>query len=223
MVIKAIFFDTSDTLYHNPEFGSAQSGNIITQLSNSKSISYEEAKNLFSKTKKELKSKMDHVTKVAVMMELGINRLQMHKALAEIEPKKYLQPDEKLNKMLKSLGERYELGIITNILDKFMTKILDALGLGKKTFKYIVSVNNTQRSKPHEEPFLKALELCGLQPKECVYVGDSLTKDMVPAKKAGMKTIWVSKESREDKNVDLPVKSIYDVENGILKLEETKE
>ncbi|MEA3343341.1 MAG: HAD family hydrolase, partial [archaeon] len=80
------------------------------------------------------------------------------------------------------------------------------------------SVDNTSNSKPHEEPFLKAIELSGLAPGECVYVGDSLTKDMMPAKKIGMKTIWLTRESEKNEFVDVSIGSIYEVEEAISKI-----
>lgn len=218
MALKAVFFDTSDTLYHSPDFKKAQSRQPVIQLSKRRDITLEEAKELFSKTKEELKSRMVHVPKVAVMMELGVSRLEMQESLAEIDPRDFLQPDEKLNAVLKGLGGRFELGVITNVLRKFLDNILDALGVDKTCFKYIVSVDNTVNSKPHEEPFLKAIELSGLEPSECVYVGDSFTKDMIPARKAGMKTVWVSQEAVEDESVDVRIKSIYEIEEALSQL-----
>ena len=67
---------------------------------------------------------MVHIPKVAVMMKLGISRLDMHNALARIDPKKYLQADKKLNTILKQLNKQFSLGIITNILNVFLFKIL---------------------------------------------------------------------------------------------------
>ena len=214
MTIKTIFFDTSDTLYHNPEFEKAQKKQPILQLSEVKGITYEEAEILFKKTKEELKDKMVHVPKVAVMMELGISRLEMQEYLAKVDAKEYLTSDEELNNMLKRLKEKYKLGIITNILHKFLDDILTALDVDKNLFSYIVSVDNTSKSKPDKEPFLKAIELSGCQASECAYVGDSLTKDLIPVKSVGMKTVWVSKDDKDDPNVDVRIDSVTDVEEA---------
>lgn len=219
MKIKTIFFDTSDTLYHNSEFEKAQSLQPIFQLSKIKNLSFDEANKLFIKTKEDLKNKMIHVPKVEVMMKLGITRIEMQESLAKIDTKKFLKPDEKLNIIIKRMNENYQLGIITNILEKFLNDILETLRINKNYFKYLVTVDNTNKSKPHEEPFLKALQLSKCKPEECVYIGDSLTKDIIPAKKVGMKTIWISKDSIKDKNTDIQIKSIYEVENAISKIE----
>ena len=218
MAIEAIFFDTSDTLYHSPEFEDAQSKRPILQLSEARKIPYDQAKALFKKTKEELTGKMVHVPKVAVMMELGISRLEMQQYLGQVDSNQYLQHDEQLNSMLGRLHEKYQLGIITNILAEFLYRILDSLGVDRTYFRHIVSVDNTEHSKPHEEPFLKAIELTGVKPEQCVYVGDSLTKDIIPAKKAGMRTVWMSKEAKEDGHVDVPISSIYELEGALSKL-----
>ncbi len=215
---KAIFFDTSDTLYQNPGLKKAISRKPIMQLSEFRNISYGEAKELFGRTREELKPTMSYVPKAVVMVKLGVSRLDMQEALTEIDVKKFLQPDRELDIILERLHGQFEVGIITNILRKFLYNILDALEIDKNYFRYVVSVDNTRNSKPHEEPFLTAIELSGLAPEECVYVGDSLTKDMMPAKKIGMKTIWLTRESEKSEFVDVSIGSIYEVEEAISKI-----
>lgn len=215
MVIKAIFFDTSNTLYHCPKLKQLQRTVPVEMLAKIKNISLDEAKKLFKETRERLKETMVHVPKVAVMMELGITRIQFQEELAEINTKGVLKPDKELNEILSNLHSEYKLGIITNILKKFVLNILDSMEVSLDNFDYFVTVDNTSNSKPHEEPFLKAIELAGCEQEECVYVGDSLTKDMIPAKRAGMKTVWITNDEMEDEHVDQKVKSIYDIISAI--------
>jgi len=219
-MVKVIFFDTSDTLYHNPEFEGAQKKQPIKQLSEAKNISVDEAKELFSKTKEKLKHTTGHVTKVAVMMELGISRIEMQEYLSLVDAKEFLSSDEKLNQTISNLRKNYELGIITNILKKFVLNILDVLEINEELFSYFVSVDNTSMSKPNDEPFQKAIKLSNVAADECVYVGDSLTKDIIPAKKNGMKTILISKDITNDSHIDVRIDSIYEIEDGLKKLNE---
>ena len=215
MPLKSIFFDTSDTLYTSSVFEEAQSRQPIFLLAKRRNLSVTKATALFKETETELGKTSLHVTKVAVMMKLGISRMEMQESLAELEPSRFLHPDPHLNDMLRQLHSLYTLGIITNILDTLLTKILAALVLEKQCFRVIVSVDNTTKSKPDPEPFLKALELSHCRAEQCLYVGDSLTKDMIPAKKVGMKTLWVSPESHHDEHVDAYVPHIYDVMSKI--------
>lgn len=218
MMIKAIFFDTSDTLYHSDSFKEFQRNHPINQLAKQRNISFEEAKKLFQRTRESLKSKMVHVPKVAVMMELGISRMQMHEELSKVNPKEFLTPDNTLKLILTRLHLQYELGIITNILQSFLEKVLGALLIDIGTFNHIVTIDITKNSKPHQEPFMKAIELSQSQPEQCVYVGDSLTKDIIPAKQVGMKTVWITKEPKVDSHVDVQISSVYEIEKAILKI-----
>lgn len=55
--------------------------------------------------------------------------------------------------------------------------------------------------KPRKEIFLKTLEKDSLKPEEVVFVGDTYAQDIIGAKKAGMKTVWLNcrHEAIEDK------------------------
>lgn len=218
MAIKAIFFDVSDTLYKCPEFEDAQSDVPISLLSLRRGISSGEARQIFDRTKKELERKMVHATKGAVLKELGISKQELHDGLMKVEPTMFLKHDEELGRILGRLGERFEIGVITNIREAYLDSILGALAIDRGGFKHVVSADNTKNSKPHEEPFLKAIDMCGFRADECVYVGDSLTKDMIPAKKVGMRTIWVCSDAKEDENVDVRIDSINDIEKAVSRL-----
>lgn len=216
-MIKVIFFDTNDTLYSSEDFARAQSRQPIYQLAELKKITFHDAQQLFENKKKILERKLAHVTKVAVMMELGISRIAMQRYMALIDAQHYLSSDPKLKQMLRELVEDYQLGIISNVLKKAVANILTALGVPRRLFTYFVTVGNTTHSKPHPEPFEKAIELSGRAASEIVYVGDSLTKDIIPAKRAGMQTILISNNAKlaDDPHVDTVITSIYEVPSAL--------
>ena len=56
--------------------------------------------------------------------------------------------------------------------------------------------------KPDPHIFTLGVEALGLQPGEVVVVGDSIDKDIVPARKAGCQTVWVRGEQWTDDPVD---------------------
>ena len=51
--------------------------------------------------------------------------------------------------------------------------------------------------KPMEAFFARVLEETGARAEQCLMVGDSLTSDILGAKRAGMKAIWVNRTGRE--------------------------
>lgn len=52
-------------------------------------------------------------------------------------------------------------------------------------FSYIVLLEDTENHKPHAEPLLKCANAINIDPKKCLYIGDSLS-DLEAAKNAGM-------------------------------------
>lgn len=57
-------------------------------------------------------------------------------------------------------------------------------------FDVVVTFEDTKKHKPSKEPFLKALEKLKVKPEECLMVGDWPERDIVGAKKLGMKTAF---------------------------------
>lgn len=56
--------------------------------------------------------------------------------------------------------------------------------------------------KPDPRIFTLGVEALGIGPAECVVVGDSYDKDIVPAKKAGCRTVWIKGEGWTDDEPD---------------------
>ncbi len=57
-------------------------------------------------------------------------------------------------------------------------------------FDVVITFDDTGKRKPEPEPFLKALEKLKLKPEEVIMVGDWAERDIVGAKKVGIKTIF---------------------------------
>ncbi|MEY4624885.1 MAG: hypothetical protein RL061_410 [Pseudomonadota bacterium] len=78
-------------------------------------------------------------------------------------------------------------GIVTNKIERFTNPLLKLMGIDERS-QANISGDTTPFSKPHPAPILKAAEICGLSPVDCVYVGDDL-RDIEAGKAAGMKTV----------------------------------
>lgn len=73
-------------------------------------------------------------------------------------------------------------------------------------FEVVVTTDDVERDKPHPGPVLKAVALLGVEPGECLYVGD-LPSDIRAGKRAGVRTAAVltglsSRERLERENPD---------------------
>ena len=59
-------------------------------------------------------------------------------------------------------------------------------------FDIILGYEDTGKLKPSKEPFKKALKKMKLKPGEVIFVGDNPERDILGAKKVGMKTVLAS-------------------------------
>ena len=87
--------------------------------------------------------------------------------------------------ILEQLGIKW--GIVTNKPHRFTVPLMQALGYAERA-ACLVSGDTCAHPKPHPEPLLKACEIIGVTPAQCIYVGDDL-RDMQAANSAGMRGI----------------------------------
>ncbi len=78
-------------------------------------------------------------------------------------------------------------GIVTNKPHRFTVPLMQALGYAERA-SCLVSGDTCAHAKPHAEPMLKACEIIGVSPAQCLYLGDDL-RDMQAANAAGMRGI----------------------------------
>lgn len=208
--IKAIFFDVGDTLYTNEDLEKEYPRQLYKLIAETKGIAKDQAKTLLKETTEKLKATEKHVTKVRAMKELGFTRAQAHEAFCKVDPSKFLAKDPELDTVIAQLATKYKLGIISNFKKSHMFEIFDALGLSEQQLTLMVTEDIVQEIKPALEPFQKAVELAGVQANECLYVGDSPSKDMRPAKEVGMMTILVRvNPTQEDMgNADASIENV---------------
>jgi len=84
-------------------------------------------------------------------------------------------------------------GNIHTVLREFM---LDGL------FSHVVESAVVGVRKPDPRIFKLGVEALGLNASEVVVVGDSIDKDIIPARQAGCQTVWISGEQWTDDPVD---------------------
>jgi len=95
---------------------------------------------------------------------------------------------------LKALG--LHVGIITDSDNDYIEAHLKALGI-YDLFDSITTSEDAGFYKPHERPFLLALERAGVKPEEAIYVGDNPAKDCVGARNVGMLSVLLDPEGKK--------------------------
>lgn len=196
--VKTVFFDVGDTLYKNEALEKAYPRELHSLLAATRNIEFETAKSLLKEITEQLKKKEKHVTKVRAMKELGISRSEVHNAFGKVDPAAYLEKDSRLFTLLEKLAAKRTLGIISNFRRSHTIAILEALGIPQQFFPLMITEDIVTKIKPDLEPFLKAVDLSGYPADATVYIGDSPTKDMRPAKKSGMMTILLKENPEQD-------------------------
>lgn len=87
------------------------------------------------------------------------------------------------------LNKKYRIGIIAN--QSFGTRSrLEKWGILKYISLVIASAEEGV-SKPNPRIFEIALQRASCEPNKAIMVGDRIDNDIIPAKKIGMKTIWI--------------------------------
>lgn len=77
---------------------------------------------------------------------------------------------------------------------------LDQVGLARY-FDTLVFSDEERLSKPAKRLFHLTLERLGVQPEETVHIGDHPLNDVVGAKRAGMRAIWLRRPGKEEPSV----------------------
>ncbi|TAN71208.1 MAG: HAD family hydrolase [Gallionella sp.] len=70
-------------------------------------------------------------------------------------------------------------GIVTNKPHRYTAPLMRALGYAERA-ACLISGDTCAHAKPHPEPMLKACEIIGIAPAQCLYLGDDL-RDMQAA------------------------------------------
>lgn len=215
MNVKAILFDVGGTLYVSNEFDKQFSLQIEKLLAERLKIPLEEAQYLLKIKKEELLKKENYPSKVSAMAAFGINRSEVHEAFCKVNPGCYLNPSRAVNDMLKNLhGKGYKLAILSNFRKILVEQIMDCLDIDLDVFDFLITEDDGLPIKPAKDPFIESLKRFVLEAKNVAYVGDDLSKDMMPAKAVGMKTVWVNPKPTQSplpEPVDIIIKDVLEL------------
>ena len=117
----------------------------------------------------------------------------------------------KSREVLLRLKEQYPMVLVSNFYGNIQT-VLGEFGLDG-VFSQIIESAVVGVRKPDPRIFSLGVEALGQKPDEVVVVGDSIDKDIVPARQAGCHTVWFRGEGWTDDPVDesIPDRIITDL------------
>ncbi len=102
--------------------------------------------------------------------------------------------------VLLRLKARYPMVLVSNFYGNIAV-VLHEFGLDG-IFQRIVESAVVGVRKPDPRIFTLGVEALGMQPEEVTVVGDSIDKDILPARQAGCHTVWFKGEGWTDDPVD---------------------
>ena len=111
-----------------------------------------------------------------------------------------LAETRKSREVLLCLKEQYPMVLVSNFYGNIQT-VLEEFGLDG-IFSQIIESAVVGVRKPDPRIFSLGVEALGLKPEEVIVVGDSIDKDIIPARQAGCQTVWFRGEGWTDDPVD---------------------
>lgn len=214
MVIKAIVFDMDDTLYKEKDY--VVSGfkavddwikedykkigfyNIAIQLFDSG-----ERKFVFNKTLEKL-----NITYDEKLISNLIEKYRLHKP--------DIQLLDEADWVLSNLTNNVKIGLISDGYLITQERKINALKL-KERFHSIILTDELGREywKPSQLPYEKISKELQVPHRQCVYIGDNLSKDFITAKKLNWITVHINREDGIYHNliVEQDYKAHYTINN----------
>lgn len=107
--------------------------------------------------------------------------------------------------VVKTLAKEYPLVLVSNFYGNIHTILKD---FDIDCFKDVIESSVVGVRKPDPQIFQLGIDALGLRPEETVVVGDSFSKDIVPASSLGCQTIWMKGKGWGDETVDESVPSL---------------
>ena len=190
-MLKAIFFDLDMTLINFMKMKTLASNEAAkAMIKAGLKMSVEEAKKKLFETYLEEGIESDTAFTRFLKENDSFSERILAAALNAYLKTKYTHmesyPDVKSTlEKLKGMGMK--LVIVTDAPRLKAYQRLDAMGI-VDLFDAVVGFEDTGYLKPSQLPFKKALEILKVKPSEAMHIGDWPEKDVVGARKAGLKT-----------------------------------
>lgn len=120
------------------------------------------------------------------------------------------QPFPDTVEALKTLKNKFKLGIISNIDDDLFA---DSAKLLEVEFDYIITAQQVKSYKPSLENFKYAIAQIEFPPEQIIHAACSVYHDIVPASSIGLTTVWIDRRANQSgSGAALPATARADLE-----------
>ena len=203
-MIKAILFDADNTLYkvHKERAYEEMLKFLFKKLNTHEEVLKKKYEDIISDVKKhnDPKKRQREYSISLLLKEFGSNDDKLIKESLDIFWKYVLRDLEVLiNKdKIKRLSSKYVLAIASDEFRKNLEMKLDKIfGGWNKYFKFLITPEDTNEMKPSDKYYRLALKKLELKPTDVLVVGDSIERDIEPARKFGLKALLPEEFQKE--------------------------
>ncbi len=109
-------------------------------------------------------------------------------------------------KLYDDVKEAFDIPLKKAILTDSTSFLVEASGLQKEAILFTPA--KTGGLKPDPKVFLNVLNTLNIGPEEAVMIGDSIRRDLIPAKKLGIKSILIDRENKFPNYTELKINSL---------------
>jgi putative hydrolase of the HAD superfamily len=208
-MIKYILFDLDDTLYPTSaglmnEISQRMSEYMVAQIGISPAD--------VDRVRREYWARYG-TTLRGLYIERHIDAQAFLDYVHDVDLHQYLRPDPRLDATLAALPQ--QKSIFTNAPANHARNVLRALGVNKY-FGDIFDINFIgYESKPTPSAYVQVANALPVRAEECLMIDDT-ARNLVPAKKLGMQTVWLDgndnpRAAEGSDAADYVIKTIYDV------------
>ena len=220
MALKAIFFDLDSTLidfmYFKKETAKAAAKAMVKKgLPATESKVYKRIFEIYDEYGIEYQKTFYQIIR-PYNLEVGkAERIQQTAIVAYLKRKfEVLRTYPSVKPILKKLKKGYKLAIVTDAPRNKAWQRLVLCGLDD-IFDVVVTTDDARKKKPHRAPFEMALKKLKIKPSEALFVGDNVDRDMLGAKRIGMKTCLakygVERKTTKKMKTDYTIKEFKEI------------
>ena len=125
-----------------------------------------------------------------------------------------------VDEMLEKLKGHYPMSVVSARDEKGTMRFLEQFNL-TQYFDAVITGQSAEHTKPYPDPILLAAKKMGVQPEECLMIGDT-TVDMRAGKSAGAQTVGVlcgfgEEPELRKKGADMILKTTSELTNLLIK------
>lgn len=209
---KLIIFDLDGTLYPLP--GGSYDNSPLKKRVLKNAIKFISEK--LSKNKVEAAAVLSAVQKkygeqisIGLEKEYRLSRYDYFNVVWNIPARGIVKKNPNLRKVLLELQKTYTLTLVSDAPQAWIKNVLTALSVEDIFHRSVFSGEGNQR-KGFGNVFSALIRKYKVRPADCVAVGDQEKTDIVPAKKLGMRTVFVHPSTRS-LVADANIKSIREL------------